>query len=96
MRMAVGPPCILILAALTGPSACRAKPEHAAVGLPVAKNAARTPWAMQPREQPIHVDVMGGHWQFDGGALLVGCKEELSVLTPLDRALAALRGVRPT
>ena len=47
---------------------------------------------MQASERTIHVDAMGGHWQFDGGALLVGCKEKLSALTVAERR-AAVQGL---
>ena len=85
-------PCILTLLSLGGLWACRAKPEQATIKPATTNEGSCTPWAMQASERNIHVDVMGGHWQFDGSALLVGCKEELSALTGAERS-AAVRGL---
>lgn len=69
--------------------ACQAK-SSPSVG--VTASPACTPWRMPASTKEIHVELLGGHWQFDGGATLIGCRETLTTLTPWEKE-AAVRGV---
>ncbi len=48
-----------------------------------------TPWIVQASDNPLEVTLLGGHWHFEGNALLVGCREVLDTLTPGERERVA-------
>lgn len=53
------------------------------------RRAQCTPWILQASEAPMSILLDDGHWEFEGNALLVGCREDLSKVTPGERQLVA-------